>query len=392
MIDTSQIIAAIRNVAGNAASLALHEPRFAGREWDLVKDCIDTGWVSSAGSYVGAFEGSLAAACGVGYAIAVTNGTVALHLALLMAGVKPGDEVVIPTLTFAATANAVAHAGAIPHLADSCIETLGVDPTRLDAHLAATCVAGERGPVNRATGRRIAAIVPMHTFGHPVDMDAIAAIGASHRVPVVEDATESLGSTWKGRPMGSFGRLAVLSFNGNKIITTGGGGAILTNDAELARRTRHVATTAKRAHRWDFDHDEIGYNYRMPNINAALGCAQLEQLDGFLVAKRRLAEAYMAAFEGVRGVTVFREPMHARSNYWLNALLLDEPSMAVRDDVLAATNDAGLMTRPVWKLMHRLPMYSSAPRMDLSVAESMEGRIINIPSSAVLASAVLGLG
>lgn len=384
-IDVPSIVKALREVAGRSnGPVALHEPRFAGQEWTYVKECIDTGWVSSAGSYVGAFEKRIARACGAQHAIAVMNGTAALHLALLMVGVEHGDEVLIPTLTFAATANAASHAGAIPHLVDSDMRTLGVDPVKLDEHLCATCDPGENGPINRRTGRRIAAVVPMHVFGHPVDMDALARVAERHRIAIVEDAAEGLGSTYKGRLAGSLGKLAALSFNGNKIVTTGGGGAILTNDTALAERTRHVATTAKRAHRWEFDHDEVGYNYRMPNLNAALGVAQLEQLDGFLAAKRRLAERYFQVFAGVKGVTVFREPEFARSNYWLNTLVLDERYASSRDDVLAATNDAGLMTRPVWKLMHHLPMYAGCPRSDLSVAESLERRIVNVPSSAVL--------
>jgi perosamine synthetase len=384
-VDVAGIVTALRQVVGNRpGDVALHEPRFAGREWECVKECIDTGWVSTAGSYVGEFEKRIANACGVEHAIAVVNGTAALHLALMIAGVKAGDEVIVPALTFAATANAVSHAGATPHLVDSELATLGIDPGKLDEHLGTTCRPGEHGPVNRKTGRRIAAIVPMHTFGHPVDMDRLGEVASRHRIPIVEDAAEALGSTYKGRPAGSLGRLAAVSFNGNKIVTTGGGGAILTNDAAIARRARHIATTAKRPHRWEFDHDEVGYNYRMPNINAALGCAQMEQLDGFLAAKRSLAERYIEAFARVPGVHMFREPPFAHSNYWLNTLLLDEPSEQDRDMVLAATNDAGLATRPVWKLMHHLPMYAASPHSDLSVAENLARRIVNLPSSAVL--------
>ena len=225
----------------------------------------------------------------------------------------------------------------------------------------------------------------MHTFGHPVDLAPLLSTAARYNLPIIEDAAEALGSLYKGQPAGSLGSVGTLSFNGNKIITTGGGGAVLTNDERLAQRIRHIATTAKRPHRWEFDHDVVGYNYRMPNLNAALGCAQLEGLDGFVAAKRRLAAAYSDAFAGVDGVTVHCEPEYARSNYWLNVLLLDSAEVDARDHVLAATNDAGLMTRPVWKLLHQLPMYSECPRMDLSVAEDLARRIINIPSSAILA-------
>lgn len=384
-VDAKLILETLRRASGVPdANMALHEPRFAGREWDYVKRCIDTGWVSSVGSFVTEFEQKLATACGVKHALAVVNGTAALHLAMMIAGVKPGDEVIVPTLTFAATANAVAHAGATPHLADSCEATLGIDPDRLETYLADIVVVGAQGATHRRTGRRIAAIVPMHVFGHPVDMDRLNAVAGRFGIAVVEDAAEALGSTYKGRPGGSLGRIAALSFNGNKVVTTGGGGAVLTDDDDLARRARHVGTTAKRPHRWEFDHDEVGYNYRMPNINAALGCAQLEQLDGFIAAKRRIAERYLEAFAGMNSIRVFREPDFAKSNYWLNTLILDEAVAASRDEILEITNANGVMTRPVWKLMHHLPMYRDCPRMDLSVAESLERRVVNVPSSAVL--------
>jgi perosamine synthetase len=341
--------------------------------------------VSTAGDFVPRFERELAAACGVAHAVATVNGTAALHLALQLVGVRTGDEVVVPALTFVATANAVAHAGATPHLADSADATLGVDPDKLDHHLEATCSPGENGPVNPITGARLAAVVPMHVFGHPVDMDRLVEVCRRHRLPIVEDAAEALGSRYRGRPAGSLGRIAALSFNGNKILTTGGGGALLTDDAELARRARHVATTAKLPHPWLFDHDEVGYNYRLPNLNAALGCAQLEQLNGFVSAKRDLADAYLNAFADRPGVVVVREPHNARSNYWLNALLIDPDAEFSRDELLAATNAAGLMTRPAWTLMHLLPMYARCPRMDLGVAESLVRRLVNIPSSATLA-------
>ena len=364
--------------------LALHEPRLHGREWAYVKDCLDSGWVSSVGQYVSEFERRLSEICGVRHAVATVNGTAALQVALLVAGVGRTDEVIVPTLSFVATANAVAHCGAVPHFADSQEETLGVDPVKLRDYLAR--IAEIRGATcfNRTTGHRISAVVPMHTFGHPVDMDALLDVAARYRLTVIEDATEALGSRYKGRAAGSIGRLGTLSFNGNKIITTGGGGAILTDDDELARRARHLTTTAKKPHRWSFDHDEVGYNYRLPNINAALGCAQLEQLDGFVRAKRRLAERYKQAFSEVHEVRFFEEPRFATSNYWLNAILLDEGVSAQRDDVLAATNDAGFMTRPAWTPLHRLPMYAQCPSMDLATAERIERCLINLPSSAIL--------
>ena len=382
----SAVLAALRQVAGAAANapIGLHEPEFAGREWDYVKSCLDTGWVSSAGAFVDRFERELADYTGTRHCIATVNGTAALHLALRLAGVEAGDEVIVPTIGFIATCNAVSYCGAVPHLVDSNETTLGMDPAKLGSWLDEIAERRTGGALlNRRTGRRLAAIVPMHTFGHPVEIDALLELAARWNIPLVEDAAESLGSTYRGRHCGSFGRLAALSFNGNKIVTTGGGGAVLTDDAELARRAKHLSTTAKLSHRWRFDHDEVGYNYRLPNLNAALGCAQLERMPSFLARKRRLAESYRAAFAGIAGVRVFEEPAHAQSNYWLNVILV-EPKL--RDPILAATNEAGLMTRPAWTPMHRLPMYETAPRMDdLSVADEIERRLINLPSSAGLA-------
>ena len=364
--------------------VALHEPCFAGHEWTYVKDCIDTGWVSSAGKYVERFEQKLAEVCGTRHAVAVVNGTAALHLALLLFGVKPGEEVLVPAMTFVATANAVVHAGAIPHFADSEMKTLGLDAAKLKTHLEAIAIRRGGSVFNRETGRRLAAIVPMHTFGHPCDMDGLLAVAEEFGIPLLEDAAEALGSSYRGKPCGSFGLLAALSFNGNKIVTTGGGGAIVTDDPSVARRAKHLSTTAKLAHAWAFEHDEVGWNYRMPNINAALGVAQLEQLPAFLAAKARLAERWQEVFAGMDGLRMFVPLEHVRSNHWLNALILDPEYRHLRDEILDLTNHEGLMTRPVWKLMHRLPAFADCPRMNLDVAVDLEQRIINIPSSAKL--------
>jgi perosamine synthetase len=367
-----------------APPVGLHEPEFAGREAEYVLDTIATGWVSSAGAYVDRFEHDLRAVVGTRAAVATANGTAALHVCLLLAGVRPDDEVVIPALTFVATANAVRYAGAIPHLVDVDEESLGMDAARLEVHLRDIVEHRGGAVVNRLTGRRIGAVVVMHAFGHPVDLDLVLETCLRHGIPLVEDAAESLGSFYKGRHTGNHGLVSALSFNGNKIVTTGGGGAIVTNDLEIGRHAKHLTTTAKIPHRWEYVHDEVGYNYRLPNLNAALGCAQLEQLDGFLADKRRLADRYQAAFEAVPGLRFVVEPEFARSNYWLNAILLDPAEAALRDPILAATNDAGFMTRPAWRLMHRLPMYADVPRADLSVAEGIEARLVNIPSSARL--------
>lgn len=380
-----RIVTTLREVLDpDGAFLPLHEPTFAGNEWAYVKECIDTGWVSSAGAYVDRFEADLAAYTGVRRAVAVVNGTAALHIALLLAGVERDDEVLVPALTFVATANAVAYCGAVPHFVDSEERTLGLDPGKLETYLDEIAVVEEGVCRNRATGRTIRAVVPMHTFGHPVDLDALAAVCDRFALVMIEDAAESLGSFYKGRHTGQWGRLATLSFNGNKTITTGGGGALLTDDDALADHAKHLTTTGKRPHRWAYEHDTVAYNYRLPNLNAALGCAQLEQLDGFIAQKRRLAARYVDAFANVNGVQFVTEPSFAKSNYWLNALLLDDAHADERDSLLTASNDEGIMTRPVWKLMSSLPMYQSAPRMDLDVAQSIERRLVNIPSSPSL--------
>ncbi|MEI8395102.1 MAG: LegC family aminotransferase [Rhodospirillaceae bacterium] len=376
--DVAAVMAALRAVLPSARPLALHEPDFSGREQDYLRECLDSGWVSSAGPRIEEFERRLAARCGVARAVAVVNGTAGLHTALMLAGVRAGDEVLVPTLTFIATANAVAHAGAVPHFVDSERATFGIDPHRLGAYLDEIAVLGPDGPVNHLTGRRIAALVPVHVFGHPAAMDALNQVAARWRLAVVEDATEALGSLYRGRPAGSLSRLAVLSFNGNKIITTGGGGAILTDDPALADAARHLTTTAKMAHQWRFEHDRVGWNYRMPNLNAALGCAQLERLDFFLDAKRRLAARYRDRLAGLPGLKVVAEPAGCVSNYWLNAVLV--PDAAARDALLAACHAEGLQARPAWGLMHEQVMYAACPRAALPVAEALAARLVCLPS------------
>jgi perosamine synthetase len=376
-----RVIRAAREAAADRdAPQPLHDPVFQGNEVAYLTECIDTGWVSSVGKFVERFEQDLARFTGVARAVAVANGTVALHACLRLVGVEANDEVLVPALTFVGTVNPIAYAGAIPHFVDSETTTLGVDPDKLAEYLEATLTDGADGPRNRNTGRRVPALVVMHTYGHPARLDALAAVCRRFALVLIEDAAESLGSYYRGTHTGNVARVAALSFNGNKTVTTGGGGAILTNDEELGALAKHLTTTAKLPHRWSFNHDMVGYNYRMPNINAALGCAQLEQLPGFLEAKRGLAARYLETFRDVPGVRVFTEPPHSRSNYWLNVLLLDPEIASLRDVVLDATNSAGVTTRPAWTLMHRLPMFVSAPRMDLSTAEDLERRLINLPS------------
>ena len=369
-VDVEAIVACIeRVIVTQKRPVPLHEPWLAGREKEFVDRCIDTGWVSSAGNFVDEFETRLADLCRTKAAIAVVNGTAALHAALTLVGVRANDEVIVPALTFVATANAVTYCGAVPHFVDCEGKHLGLDAQKLRAHLDHIAQYQNGVCINRQTGRQIRAIVPVHVFGHPVDMDALSGVCDSFGLSVVEDATESLGSTYHGRPCGGLGRVGVLSFNGNKIVTTGGGGAVVTNDADLARRAKHLTTTAKVPHPWDFVHDAVGWNYRMPNLNAALGLAQLEQLPGFVAAKRQLARRYIDAFAKLSGVIAIVEPGGTASNYWLNAILLKDDSGADRDAVLKATHAAGLLTRPAWTPMQRLAMFRDCPRGDLAVSE-----------------------
>lgn len=382
------VVDGIRRVTGLGPAV-LHEPLFAGNEWAYLKECLDSSFVSSVGKFVDRFESDLADYTGASRAIAVANGTAALHIALQLVGVGRDDEVLAPALSFVATANAISYCGAIPHFIDSEERTLGADPLALRAYLRDVAAVRDGVCHNRVSGRVIRALVPMHAFGHPADIEGLLEVASEYRIALIEDAAESLGSTMSGRHMGTFGRLGTLSFNGNKTITTGGGGAILTNDPVLAQRAKHLTTTAKLPHRWEFLHDEVGYNYRMPNINAALGCAQLEQLPRLVEAKRALYGLYAASFADVSGIRVVSEPPGTSSNYWLQSLLLEGDDLPTRDAILSATNDAGLMTRPVWTLMHRLPAFRDAPRMPLGNAESLSARLVNIPSSAQIALRVL---
>lgn len=384
-VNPPAIVSAVQRALGYPQKpVLLHAPEFAGNEWKYVKECIDTGWVSSAGSYVNRFEQDLARFTGAKHVVVTVNGTAALHIALKLVGVKAGDEVLMPSLTFIATANACSYCGAIPHFCDVDGRTLGMSADKLEEYLQTIATRMDGKTVNQRTGRRIAAIVPMHTFGHPVDLPPLVSLCQKYDIPLVEDAAESLGSYYAGMHTGRFGQMAILSFNGNKTITTGGGGAIITDDPEVGAHAKHITTTAKLPHAWEFNHDEVGYNYRMPNLNAALGCAQLERLPAFLQRKRKLAERYDQAFAGVGGISFFHEPANCQSNYWLNALLLDRADLQMRDVLLQALNAAGLQARPVWRPMHELPMYGACPRMDLSQTLSLASRIINVPSSAFL--------
>ena len=361
--------------------ISLHEPVFVGNEKKYVMDAIDSTFVSSVGKYVDRFEKEFAAYVGSRFAIATSNGTSALHVSLILAGVCAGDEVITQPLTFVATVNAISYCGARPVFVDVDLDTLGLSPVSLCKFLESSCELVEGKCINKNTKKEIKACVPMHTFGHPCKIAEIKEICDKWHIVLVEDAAESLASRYKGKHTGTFGKLGVFSFNGNKIVTSGGGGAIVTDDESLAKRAKHITTTAKIPHSWEFGHDEIGYNYRMPNINAALIVAQLEQLDMFRRNKRELAGRYQKFFE-TSDVNFIIEPQNSESNYWLNAIILKDKTQ--RDEFLKYSNDDGVMTRPIWKLMNKLAMFKESQCGDLSNAEYLEDRVVNIPSSVRL--------
>ena len=372
-----EVIAFIRSLYGDG-QVFLHEPYFGGNEKKYLDECIDSTYVSSVGPFVDRFERDVAACTGAARAVVCVNGTNALHMALLLSGVERGDEVITQPLTFIATCNAISYIGAHPVFIDVDMETLGLSPAKLRTWLTDHAdIAGDHC-VNRTTGRRIKACVPMHTFGHPAKIDEILSVCAAFHIEVIEDAAEAVGSFYRNRHMGTFAPVSALSFNGNKTVTTGGGGMLLFQDADRGAFAKHLTTQAKVPHRWEFVHDHIGYNYRMPNINAALGCAQLEQLDAILANKRATAEAYRRFFAKWPDFAFVCEPANARSNYWLNAVLL--PDVSARDAFLSATNDAGIATRPAWELMNRLPMFENCVHGSLATAEDIVARLVNLPS------------
>ena len=385
----TEIINFIKFLYSNENPVPLHAPRFIGNEKKYVVDAIDSTFVSSVGEYVDRFEEMICEITSARFAIATVNGTCALHVALELAGVKPNDEVITQPLSFVATANAIAHCGAKPIFLDVDRKTLGLDLAALEDFLKSGVRIKNEICYNSITGRRIVACVPMHTFGHPCKIDSISEICASYNIALIEDAAESLGSVYKGKHTGTFGLFGIYSFNGNKTVTCGGGGAIVTNDEALAKKAKYVTTTAKVQHPYEYVHDMTGYNYRLPNLNAALACAQLEQLDFFIDKKRELAETYKTFFEFL-GITFVHEPDHARSNYWLNAIILQDSK--TRDEFLKATNEAGVMTRPVWRLLNKLDMYKTSQTDALTNAKWLEGRVVNIPSSVRVGDGVSGGG
>ncbi|QNF33804.1 LegC family aminotransferase [Adhaeribacter swui] len=359
--------------------IPLHEPRFVGNERKYVLDAIDSTYVSSVGKYVDQFEAMIRDYTGARYAVATVNGTAALHMALLLAGVNRNELVITQPFSFIATCNAISYVGASPLFVDINKSTLGLSADVLSDFLKNQTEFRAGNTYHRETGKRIAACVPMHTFGHPAEIEQIINSCREYAIPVIEDAAESLGSTFGGKQTGTFGLLGTYSFNGNKTITSGGGGMIVTDDEKLGKMAKHLTTQAKVPHRWDFVHDHIGFNYRLPNLNAAMACAQLEQLNQFISNKRELTQQYKKYFERETAFKLIQEPAGARSNYWLNAVLC--PNRSHRDALLAYSNDHGVMTRPAWQLMHRLDMFKDCPRTDLPVAEWIEERLVNIPSS-----------
>lgn len=379
-MKAESLIGYIRDLYETKEFIPLHAPTFIGNEKEYVLNTIETTFVSSVGQYVDEFEQKVQAYTGSARAVATVNGTAALHAALYLAGVQHGDLIITQALTFVATCNAIYHLGAEPVFIDISADSLGLCPKAMSAWLDENARRTETGAVHKQTAKVIRAAVPMHTFGHPVDLDELLLVCEKWGIALVEDAAESLGSFYKGKHTGTLGRYGCLSFNGNKIITTGGGGMILCRSEEDGKRTKHVTTTAKQPHPFEFFHDEPGFNYRMPNINAALGCGQIEKLDLFLSQKRKLAEKYQTFFSGSE-FTFISEPEYARSNYWLNAVICN--SKVSRDNLLKEMNDSGVMVRPVWKLMHRLPMFQNYLRDELKVSELIEERLINLPSTPI---------
>lgn len=360
--------------------IPLHAPVFTGNEKTFLNETIDSTFVSSVGAYVDLFEKSVANYTGSPSAIATVNGTAALHIALKLSGVRPGDLVITQPLTFVATCNAIAYCGAEPVFVDVDRSTLGMSPFSLDEWLTENAIITATGEcVTKSDKRVIRACVPMHTFGHPVDINGLLSICNRWKLPLIEDAAESLGSYYKSRHTGTFGSFGTLSFNGNKIITTGGGGMLLS-DCSLGKRAKHLTTTAKVPHPYEFFHDEIGYNYRLPNLNAALGCAQMEQLESFVEKKRNMASMYERVFRG-SDLQFVTEPPNCRSNYWLNAVVCS--SREHRDDLLKFTNTKNVMTRPIWTLMNHLPIYAHCRKGSLTNAEWLEARVVNLPSSVL---------
>ena len=377
----TSVVDFIRSVYKTDSFIPLHEPRFLGNEKKYLNECIDSTFVSSVGKFVDEFEDKIASYTGAKYAVATSSGTSALHISLIILGVKDGDEVITQPLTFVATCNAINYCNASPIFIDVDKDTMGMSLIALEIFLKENAIIKNQQCINKITGKVIKACVPMHTFGYPCRIDKIQNLCKEWHIALVEDSAESLGSYYKNQHTGTFGEIGILSFNGNKIITSGGGGCILTNNEDLAKKAKHITTTAKEPHKWEYTHDMVGYNYRMPNLNAALIVAQLEQLNGFLKSKRFLAKSYEDFFNG-SNIQFVSEPENSKSNYWLNSIILKDDNQ--RNLFLDETNSKSIMTRPIWTLMNKLPMFKEAQCGDLTNSEWLEERVVNIPSSVVL--------
>ena len=376
------IVEFIQDIYNTKEFIPLHEPRFIGNEKKYLNDCIDSTFVSSVGAYVDSFEKEFAARVGSKYAIATVNGTAALHISLILADVNKDDEVITQPLTFIATCNAISYIGAKPIFVDVDLDTMGLSPDSLKSFLESNCEIVNNKCINKTTKKTIKACVPMHTFGHSCRIEEIKDICDAWSIALVEDAAESLGSYYNDKHTGIFGKVSAFSFNGNKIITSGGGGVIVTDDEVLAKRAKHLTTTAKVPHKWEYVHDEIAYNYRMPNLNAALIVAQLEQLDTFIKSKRDLALKYEEFFVSNEEIDFIKEPNNSSSNYWLQAVIVKDVQQ--RDEFLDFTNKNGVMTRPIWKLMNELEMFKDSQRTNLDNSKYLEERVVNITSSVRL--------
>lgn len=379
MMDYNQIISFIKDVYGTEGFVPLSVPKFIGNEKKYLEECIDTTFVSSVGKFVDRFEEMVAEYTGAKKAVVCVSGTNALHMAMMLVGVERDDEVLTQALTFIATCNAISYIGAHPVFIDVDKDTMGLSPKSVKAWLEANAEIKNNACYNKNTGRRIKCCVPMHTFGHPVHIEELVEVCKEWHIELVEDAAESIGSFYKGKHTGTFGKVGAISFNGNKTITTGGGGMLLFMDEKLGQLAKHLTTQAKVPHRWEFVHDHIGYNYRMPNINAAIGCAQMEHLEEFVLNKRETAAKYAEFFQNIKDIEFFTEPADCRANYWLNAVILKDKEAQL--EFLQQTNDNGVMTRPIWELMNRLPMFEHCQNDGLKNTIWFADRVVNIPSS-----------
>ena len=378
----SDIVKFIHELYRTDEQVYLHNPYLIGNEKKYLNECIDSTFVSSVGRFVTLFEEKIANYTGAKKAVVCVNGTSALHMAMMLVGVERNDEVITQALTFIATCNAISYIGAHPVFIDVDRDTMGLSPVAVEKWLSHNAEMRTGVCFNKTTGRRIKACVPMHTFGHPVHLDELVAVCEKYNIELVEDAAESLGSFYKGKHTGTFGKVGAISFNGNKTITTGGGGALLFNDEKLAKQAKHLTMQAKVSHKWAFIHDAIGYNYRMPNVNAAIGCAQIEKIEHILSNKRETSTSYLNFFEGQKDIEFFKEPKDCQSNYWLNVILLKDKN--AQQEFLQFSNDHGVMTRPVWQLMNKLPMFSDCQTDELENTKWFEDSVVNIPSSVRL--------